>query len=136
MKELILSTLLACLLFSCTEKAQPNGSGHPEFMANQDFTLAIGKTMQLKGSDFTLEFVEVKEDSRCPEGVNCVRAGEVTFSLKSQDGTLHEITKKPRKATKTIIGDYNIMVSEVNPYPKNGVMTDKATYVLKMQVAE
>ena len=132
MKNLVLFSFLA-LTFAftaCNEKAT-SGSSHPEFMLNQAFDLALGKTMQLKGSDFTLNFAEVTEDSRCPEGVNCIRAGELIFKLNGQS-----VKKAPKKEVTTMIGDYKVTVSAVSPYPKNGVQMDRTSYVVNMTVSK
>ncbi|MGK0364476.1 MAG: tryptophanase [Saprospiraceae bacterium] len=131
MKNLFLISFLA-LTFTftaCNEKAT-SGSSHPEFMLDQAFDLGLGKTMQLKGSDFTLNFAEVTQDSRCPEGVNCIRAGEVIFTLNGQS-----VTKEARKEVKAMIGDYKVTFLSVSPYPKNGVQMDRTSYVVNMMVS-
>jgi hypothetical protein len=132
MKNLVLFSFLALTFafISCNEKAT-SGPSHPEFMLGQTFDLALGKTMQLKGSDFTLNFAEVTEDSRCPEGVNCIRAGEVIFTLNSQS-----VKKAPKKEAMTMIGEYKITVTAVSPYPKDGVQMDRTSYVLSMVVSK
>lgn len=40
------------------------------------FTLPVGKTATVKGTDTRLTFREVREDSRCPTDVTCVWAGD------------------------------------------------------------
>jgi len=65
MKNLVLFSLLFSIFAftACNEKAT-SGSSHPEFMLDQAFDLSLGQTKQLKGSDFTLNFAEVTQDSR------------------------------------------------------------------------
>jgi len=132
MKNLLLfSVLFSIFAFtSCNEKAT-SGNSHPEFVLNQAFDLGLGNTMKLKGSDFTLNFAEVTQDSRCPEGTNCIRAGEVVFTLNGQP-----ITKEPKREATGVIGAYKIKVLSVSPYPKSGEQMDRTAYVVNMVVME
>ena len=132
MKNLLLFSVLS-LIFTftaCNEKAT-SGSAHPEFIIDQSFDLALGKTMQLKGSDFTLNFAEVTQDSRCPQGTNCIRAGEVVLTLNGQS-----VTKEPRREVETMIGNYKVTVLSVSPYPKSGEQMDRTSYIVNMMVSK
>lgn len=132
MKNLLLFSFLA-LIFTftaCNEKAT-SGSANPEFMLDQAFDLSLGETMQLKGSDFTLNFAEVTQDSRCPENTNCIRAGEVIFNLNGQS-----VTKEPKREVKAMIGAYKVTVFSVSPYPKSGVQMDRTSYVVNVRVSK
>lgn len=129
--KLFLSTILISVLAftTCNDKTT-SGTSHPEFMLDQAFDLALGETKQLKGSDFTLNFAEVTQDSRCPTGVNCIRAGEVIFTLNGQS-----VTKEANKKVDTMIGEYKVNILSVSPYPKDGVQMDRTAYVVNMMVS-
>ena len=45
------------------------------------FTLPVGKTAAVKGTDTRLTFREVREDSRCPTDVTCVWAGDAKIAV-------------------------------------------------------
>ena len=45
------------------------------------FTLPVGKTAAVKGTDIRLTFREVREDSRCPTDVTCVWAGDAKIAV-------------------------------------------------------
>ena len=45
------------------------------------FSLPLGKTAVLKGTDTRLTFKEVSQDSRCPTDVVCVWAGDATIAV-------------------------------------------------------
>ena len=45
------------------------------------FTLPVGKTAAVKGTDARLTFREVSEDSRCPADVTCVWAGDAKIAV-------------------------------------------------------
>ena len=132
MKNLVLFSLLFSIFAftACNEKAT-SGSSHPEFMLDQAFDLSLGQTKQLKGSDFTLNFAEVTQDSRCPKGASCIRAGEVIFTLNGQS-----VTKEPKREVKAMIGAYKVTVSAVSPYPESGVQMDRTGYVVNVVVSK
>lgn len=136
MKNLLLFSLLT-LAFSftaCNEKAT-SGSANPEFMLGEPFELGLGNTMQLKGSDYTIKLAEVTQDSRCPEGVNCMRAGEVIFNLQTKDG-MKTVTKEPKREAEMMLDGYKMTVKSVSPYPKNGVQMDRTSYVVRMMLSK
>lgn len=135
MKNLLLFSFLT-LAFSftaCNEKATGGSATHPEFMLNEAFELGLGNTMQLKGTDYTITFTEVTQDSRCPEGVNCIRAGEIIFTVQTKEGT-RTLTKQAKKELTTTLDNYKVTVTEVTPYPKNGVQMDRTSYAIKMTI--
>ncbi|MHB8103962.1 MAG: hypothetical protein ACYDG5_00280, partial [Dehalococcoidales bacterium] len=76
MKRLsIIVGLLAVLLlplasFSCAANVNIKAT------LRQEFTLPVGKTADFASEGFSMKFVEVSTDSRCANGVECVRAGE------------------------------------------------------------
>jgi serpin B len=56
---------------------------------NEEFELNVGESAYIPGADFTLRFVGVAQDSRCPADVECVQAGDATILVDiSQDGRL------------------------------------------------
>lgn len=46
----------------------------------------MGETAQIRGTDERLRFVSVEEDSRCPEGVQCIVAGKARILLEVSGG--------------------------------------------------
>lgn len=48
----------------------------PQILLN----LKFGETIEWKG--YQLQFTEVKQDSRCPKGVNCISPGEAIVVVK------------------------------------------------------
>lgn len=99
--------------------------------------MAIGKSMQL--GDYTIKFVEVIEDSRCPSDVTCVWAGEakvkvlihkgeeiisektITIGANGVDPIIAEILKTENN---TLLG-YNL-----SPYPKTSRKIPNSEYML------
>lgn len=70
---------------AATSTAAPANSGD---QAPANVVLAAGEDADL-GSGRKLKFLRVQNDSRCPKGVQCVWAGEVTlaFELSTSEGS-------------------------------------------------
>ncbi len=120
------------------KKAQ---SSYDTFHLNEAANLAYGKMANLKGGDLSIHFLEVTEDSRCPEGTECVWAGQVKVSLKittgGSDHNIEMLKKGKQKGGVTgNVGDYTVEMIEVNPYPKDGVKTEKKDYVFNFKVSQ
>jgi len=126
MKFLFSFLALTFAFTACNQKAT-SGTSNPEFMLGQAFDLALGKTVQLKDSDFTLELEEITQDSRCPKGVSCIRAGEVIFTLNGQT-----VKKQAKKEVEIMIAEYKLRVLSVSPYPQSGVQMDRTSYVVNV----
>lgn len=89
-------------------------------------------------------FVKLTSDSRCPENVQCVWAGEVTFEVAAyENGELTEqkqLTLGPKNQqeitawftehlpkSKTPLKEIAVL-----PYPRNGVETKQDDYFIKL----
>jgi len=46
---------------------------------NSQFTLAPGQTVRIQSESMDIKFIGVTGDSRCPRGVECIWAGQVTL---------------------------------------------------------
>lgn len=117
-----LLTLLMTLVFGTVVSAQAQSS--------QQLTVKINKQQKFSKSKLTVKVVSV-EDSRCPEGVVCVWAGDAKVVIKvtnnkgkSQTFELH--TNLEPKAVK--FDNYEIKLGEVTPYPANNVRIDPNGY--------
>ncbi|WP_271423638.1 hypothetical protein [Aequorivita sinensis] len=96
-----------------------------------------GETVVLKG--VSVKFLEVIEDSRCPEGVNCMWAGraivkaEVTSNGKTEEVTLIFGETRPgeEKNTNLFTSDkFVINGLTLNPYPTSESTGKDTGYVL------
>lgn len=100
------------------------------------FQLQIGETMNCK--DSPIQFVAIKEDSRCPEYVNCVWEGQVVIQLalgererEMVDLTLRE--GKPALASQKV-GAYIYRLEEVVPYPVSDKKIEPEDYSITLVV--
>ena len=118
-----------------------------------DKTLKYEETLTLTGGSLT--FADI-EDSRCPEGVQCFRAGEAIVTLQTRAvPTVNEtqivkmclgdcITVYPKGGfreadTANISLDgtkYRLILTEVNPYPNTTKPAQKKDYNIKLKVEQ
>mgnify|MGYP000618893551 CR=1 FL=1 len=127
--------LVVFVFTNCDQKAAQ--SSYDIFNLNENVEIKIGKKAKLNGGDLVVEFSDVTEDSRCPENVNCIQAGQVTAKLMANDKSL-SLTKegKQKGGISGKVGDYSIEMIEVNPYPKDGIKTTKEDYSITLNVTK
>lgn len=83
------------------------------------FKLGVGQSASVEGEGVRLELVDIIQDSRCPQGVQCVRAGDVSLLVRLwRDGqALGEATlstARKETATKPLAG-YTVTLLQVEP---------------------
>lgn len=130
--------LIFSVVFICSNCDQKAAQGsYDTFNLNEEFEIKMSNKAKLNGGNLVIQFVDVTEDSRCPEGVNCIQAGKVTAKLMANDKSL-TLTKKGKKRGGITgnVGDYSIEMMEVNPYPKNNVKVDKEDYSINLKVSK
>ncbi len=52
----------------------------------ESFSLAVGETKTVEGTDLSLRFAAVTRDSRCPKDVSCIVAGEAVVVFVARLG--------------------------------------------------
>jgi hypothetical protein len=98
----------------------------------EEFVLRYGERISLLGTDLTLVFQDVTEDSRCPEGVVCVWAGNARILLGVNQATVAlNTTLDPKQASS---GLYMIRLNSLSPYPMIGRRIQKEEYVAALAV--
>lgn len=124
MKTIIL-TIAFVFIFTMTGIAQT-----PEFLTVKAGKQAVGKKSKIK-----VKFVSVVEDSRCPEGVNCVWAGNAKIKVLISNGmTSREYEMNSNLGPKGDTFDgWAIYLEDLTPYPKANVKTRPA-YQAKFKI--
>lgn len=78
----------------------------------------------------TLRYVEVAADSRCPPGVQCIRAGDadVAFEFRSGTGVSQSITLNTASAPAAPVGNWRLRLLSLDfgPAPRVTVRIDGA----------
>ena len=131
------SFLLFLIVFSSLTFAQSPVKENVKYLK-----ITQKKCANKKGYQLVLK--QVVSDSRCPEGVTCVWAGEVSAivsvyknSKLIEDNTIVFSTKNEQEnliwfANYLSEKQKNIKSVSVFPYPKNGVKTNSKEYYLKI----
>jgi hypothetical protein len=123
---LIASTFLAAY--------QPEGHVRKVPLA-QPFSIKMGEKVLVGDSRLKIRFLSVAEDSRCPQGVTCVWAGNAAVRVKI--GKSDAVTLNTGIAPKELeIGDHKVKLVGLTPYPRENVKIDQASYEATLLVSK
>ena len=107
----LLPAALGLIAAACSSQVAPVPSGPAaSSQGSTALTLAMNETTAL-GEDFTLSFVSVPSDSRCPARVQCVWEGEAKVVV----GKSHPLMRF-RPDTLTVRGGRGVDSTEVGPF--------------------
>lgn len=104
---------------------------------DHEIKLQVNEQKSINKNDLTVQFVSVLEDSRCPEGTNCIWAGnaKVQLKLKKKTGAWKTFELNTNTEKQEIeFGDYVIKIVELTPTPKENVRIDRNGYVATFSV--
>jgi hypothetical protein len=124
MRAFLLLAVCACLV-CCTS----TNITHTLPM-NGTFTLGPGESARV-GGEYVVRFDSVAEDSRCPEGVECVWAGNAAVMLTVDWSSPHRLRfdTEPTKARSAVVGRLVIQLDSLSPRSRPD---DPATYVVTL----
>lgn len=100
--------------------------------------LAVGQSVRVDGRDAVVRFVRVTEDSRCPQGVECVWAGRARVELElTADGQPPpppmalglEVGAEPVEAA-----GLRLAAEALDPLPRAEVATAESDYRLRLRL--
>lgn len=100
------------LLAACSMATQPvpSSPGTSSSGTEREIVLPVRESTPL-GEDFTLSFISVSSDSRCPSGVQCVWEGEAKVVV----GKSHPLMRF-RPDTLTVRGGRAVDSTEIGPF--------------------
>jgi hypothetical protein len=126
MKNCILFFLL--IFFSCAEKKIASDN-------------SILSQKQFDKNELQLVLKSVSNDSRCPEGTDCIWAGDVTIKIQVVENLKILETKAMVISSKNLTENISwfskyypnqkIKTIQVLPYPKSGVAINPSAYFVK-----
>lgn len=130
MKNIILSFVILISIAACSQKKNT---------VNKSVVITQ-KVIKKKGTQLVLK--SIANDSRCPEGVNCIWAGEIEIIVsvyKDNNFVKDEnilLSPKLDKENLAWFAEYfpSKKITEIGvlPYPKNGVVTYPKDYFVKI----
>ena len=124
---------LLMVLFGCSKPTEN------EVSLGQEFTLFVGQSAVIAGENFSVKFVEVISDSRCPKGATCIWAGEASCLLEitNSESTYRKVLTQSGLSgpSNTNFIDYEITF-DIQPYPELGKETNKKDYRLQLVISK
>jgi hypothetical protein len=127
--------IVAAVLAACSSGGSgPTGSGNPS-PSGQSVSVAVGGEAVVPGTQVTIRFREVTEDSRCPSNVVCVWEGngQVALTLSTPSDArevLLNTTSEPRRID---FAGSRIALASLAPSP-SGEPVDPGAYVATFEV--
>lgn len=128
----LISFLIVSLVGSTTQTF-----GQRRVKLQREFDVKAGREVIVKEAGLKIKFDALLEDSRCPEGVDCVWAGNGKISVTLKKGRMRGATfdlntmTEPKSITHQ---GYEITLVKLAPYPKNNVESKKEDYVATLIV--
>lgn len=129
------SLLVVILLFAA-------GCGGVKDLAflGDEFQLSPGEDRTIAGEDFTISFISVKNDSRCPSGVQCVWEGNAEVHIRmaktghpESEAVLNTSSQFSREARYL---EYSIRLISLQPHPTAGSAIAQADYSARFIVTK
>ena len=128
MKTIFLSLILT-IMFGTFSQA--------EAKPKQQFKLLVNNQKVISGSKITVKFISIIEDSRCPEGTNCIHAGnakiKVTVSKRGGESKTFELNTNLGPKGDTFEG-YAINLVNLTPTPKDNIRINRNGYTATFTV--
>ncbi|HEX8693080.1 MAG TPA: hypothetical protein VF746_11710 [Longimicrobium sp.] len=125
---------LALALAACP---RPYPSTQPRVPARlgEEVALAPGQTAGVEGERLAVSFLRVAEDSRCPQGVQCVRAGEakVELELRVDDRVEGVVLATPVEPRSAALGPYRVHLVRLDPLPTREGPPERYTATLRIE---
>lgn len=118
-----LITLAVAGLSGCQQASEPRFDPEQSATLDRPFVLGVGESIHPTGTSLTITFERLLGDSRCPEGVQCVWAGNGAIAIGLRIGaepsttiTLNT-TIDPQSAA---VRGYRLALEDLTPYPMAG----------------
>ena len=114
--------LILTLIFGGAMTANAQGT--------QQISVRLNKQAKASRSNLTIKFISV-EDSRCPQDVQCVWAGnaKVTIKVTSRRGGAQNFDLNTGAGEKSIkFNGYEIKLDTVTPYPRSNIRINPNGY--------
>ena len=128
--------LLGMLVLGCSSVA---GDGGPGAAAGpRRVELRVGKEMTLRDSKIKIRFLSVDNDSRCPQGVNCIWAGSVGVSLLLSAPGVEDVRVKLNTAVEpqaVSFKGHSIRIESVKPPRVEGEKIRSGDYRITLAVS-
>jgi hypothetical protein len=130
--------LISGLVVSCAPARASQDSGRPRTPSqSHEIVLAHTQVGRIDRTALVITFEAIAEDSRCPTGVDCIWAGDVsvTLRLESREAAAERVTLHLNtSAREALHGDHRVTLVAVAPHPKAGEKIEAASYRVTLRV--
>jgi hypothetical protein len=137
LKTILLVSLFLLLSLNSTAEASRKVK---RAQLGQEFTLKVGEQAQIREAGLRITFSRVADDSRCPQGVTCIWAGNGRIILKASRGAgkASDVQMNTNIEPKLgRVGEYELRLVNLSPYPRSGSPAIKqGQYVATLVVAK
>lgn len=135
-----ITPLVAALLVGCGSSTTSSSLPAPtttDVSLDQQFTLAPGQTARIPGRGLAIRFDSVSGDSRCPQDVVCVWAGDVSVHLTlTRDGASRSVVMHSTLEPKTVVeGGVRLSLVGVTPNTDSKRQIPKGEYRVQLQAS-
>jgi hypothetical protein len=125
------AVLAVSALASCRESVRPQ--------IGQPFDLHVMQAAKPRNSDLELFFRRVSSDSRCPEGAQCVTAGEAVLRfegriMKGAPESFDVTVPGGGTPAERVFDGYRIRVQRLTPTPHVNLSIDSTTYIATLLI--
>ena len=130
MKFVLVSSLLLTFVIGVTARAETQN--------RETQKIRIEKQKKFAKSKLTVRFVSLLEDSRCPEGVDCVWAGNARIKIEvwnRRTKNTYELNTNLGAKGANFEG-YAIELIALTPIPKENIRIDRNSYVAEFAVSK
>jgi hypothetical protein len=132
--------LTSLLLFGSTMVDASFSDDEAQARVGHEFKIKAGDLMKIDGEDLKIKFKNVAQDSRCPEDVNCVWAGNAEVLLELTEGkcttALTLNTQDSNALDKGKAGHYRFKLVKLDPYPRSDRKIAPGDYVATLLVSK
>ncbi len=105
----------------------------------QAVDLRVGQEVNISPEQLTLTFLSVSEDSRCPQGENCIWEGNgkvyLEFTPTGQTSHVVELNTAMSLPSEATYLGYKISLLDLQPYPSAGSTIQQSEYVATVRVS-
>ena len=138
MKIVFVFLISTIFLFYGCEESNPVT---PNVSVNNDFIIKYGQSVYIPEENIFITFEDVVEDSRCPQGADCISEGTAKIKLLIRQGIdlLFDTVQTYLPQSIIRIGEINnsylFHVKNASPYPKLNEKIIKQDYILTLNVS-
>ena len=133
------SAIFSLLLVFTAALAEPaSGSASKEAALGEEFQIRIGQQVSIKREGLKVIFTSVAEDSRCPEGVQCIWMGNGKIVLRLNKARRRANVMRLNTTVDPKQDDYlgyEVKLVSLSPYPKENMPIKRKQYVATLVVS-